>query len=375
MRFDVVVIGAGPAGLSAAAELSRTRSCLLLDRGPLASERDRVDDVLSGVGGAGLFSDGKHSFFPSATALWQLPDREALHGAFEATSALLTRHGVEVSRSDATPMTPEVWNEKRYPSLYVPFAERLACIDELWNMCPDRFAGAEVDDIDGEVLHVRGLGEIEAKHLVIATGRWSPRALRPLLEKRGVRYAFQRDEIGVRIEAPADHPLFARLPGVDGKLVLREAETEIRTFCTCRNGEVLLGRADGLQAFSGRADGPKTGRSNVGLVVRGRFPGAVRPVPPLHFPIAAWEPRTLEPMFGRAGSEALHHAMHRLRELVNLDGATIHAPVIEGVGDYPVDDGLQIADRTWIAGDACGRFRGIVASMVSGRYVARQIAR
>lgn len=384
-RFDIIVIGAGPAGLSAAAELCRDRSCLLLDRGPLAAARDRHDaeTILSGVGGAGLFSDGKHSFYPSASALWDLPDRSALEGAFEATAQLLAKHGVVASRG--APSAPASgWREKHYPSIYVPFAERLACIDELWSACPDRLSDARVVDIDrtGDfMLHVDRAGQREglhAKQLVIATGRWSPRALRPLLEKLGVRYAFQRDEIGVRIETPADHPLFASLPGVDGKLVLRDGELEIRTFCTCRDGEVVVGHADELRAFSGRADGPPTGRSNVGLVVRGRFPDAIASREPMRFSLADWvrDRELLVPMFGAAGAHALHHALLRLRERVPaLTDATVHAPVIEGVGEYPVDHGLEIADQIWIAGDACGRFRGIVASMISGRYVARTSGR
>jgi hypothetical protein len=45
------------------------------------------------------------------------------------------------------------------------------------------------------------------------------------------------------------------------------------------------------------------------------------------------------------------------------------------VGDYPVDDGaLQVAPGVWVVGDAVGRFRGIVASMISGRYVAARIS-
>lgn len=386
------MVGAGPAGLSAAAELSRDRSCLLLDRGPLAASRDRnsAGDILSGVGGAGLFSDGKHSFFPSATALWELPDRELLDGAFDATAALLRNHGIEVARirSQIDPIEPGRWREKRYPSLYVPFAERLACIDALWVACPARFPDARVVDADrgGEiVLHVDRRGrweEIQTRDLVIATGRLSPRSMRPLLEKLGVRYTFHRDEIGVRIETPATHPLFAQLPGVDGKLVLREGDIEIRTFCTCRDGEVVLGHADGFHAFSGRADGPPTGRSNVGLTVRGTFGDAIEraaTASPIQLSLRDWlsDASRLDPIFGRVGAAALHRALLRLREWApELADARIHAPVIEGVGDYPISDGtLQIADHVWIAGDACGRFRGIVASMVSGRYVARQLAR
>ncbi len=375
--------------MSAAAELSRDRSCLLLDRGPLAATRDRNDaaDILSGVGGAGLFSDGKHSFFPSATALWQLPDRDALGGAFDATAALLRERGVEVAPSSVAidPGEPGAWREKRYPSIYVPFPERLACIDALWSACDDRYSDARVADAEaaGEIaLHVDRMGrceEVQTRDLVIATGRWSPRWMRPLLEKLGARYAFRRDEIGVRIEAAADHPLFARLPGVDGKLILRDGDLEIRTFCTCRNGEVVLGHADGLHAFSGRADGPPTGRSNVGLVVRGAFGDAIERAAtsePIRFPLAAWlaDPTLLVPIFGPAGSAAMKRALDRLRAWApELIDAEIHAPVIEGIGEYPVDDALQIAEHVWIAGDACGRFRGIVASMVSGRYVARRI--
>ncbi len=390
-RFDVVVIGAGPAGLSAATELARDRSCLLLDRGPLAAARDRHGpaDLLSGVGGAGLFSDGKHSFFPSATALWQLPHRDTLAAAFEATATLLRAHGIAAAwRTTAEPLAalePGRWLEKHYPSLYIPFAERLAMIDALWASCPDRFSDARVVDAEpgGEIrLHVDRLGgceEIQTRDLVIATGRWSPRWMRPLIEKLGGRYAFQRHEIGVRLETSADHPLFARLPGVDGKLVLRDDDFEIRTFCTCRDGEVALGDADGLRAFSGRADGPKTGRSNVGLVVRGNFGDAIErasATAPLRTSLAAWlaTPSLLVPVFGERGAAALHRAVLRLRDWApELTDAEIHAPVIEGVGDYPVDRDLQVADRLWIAGDACGRFRGIVASMVSGRYVARRL--
>lgn len=70
--FDVIIIGMGPAGLAAAAKLEDSGLCFaILDSGKTAAKRDRYDatDATSGDGGAGLFSDGKFSFFPSATEL------------------------------------------------------------------------------------------------------------------------------------------------------------------------------------------------------------------------------------------------------------------------------------------------------------------
>ncbi|HEU4406074.1 MAG TPA: FAD-binding protein [Polyangiaceae bacterium] len=403
--FDAVVIGAGPAGLSAAAELAAGGRCLVLERGPPAGRRDRgsPDDLLSGVGGAGLFSDGKHSFFPATTALWALPDRAALAAAFERSAALLRRHGVApvappVAPPAAPPPAPGAWRPKDYPSLYVPFGERLAMIDALWAAGGERWHGATAlaaGRAGAEIVVRVGRGggheEVRCARLVVATGRWSPRWLRPWLEGLGASFGFRRVEFGVRIEAPAGSSLFARLPGVDGKLrfVEPDAPVEARTFCTCREGEVVFGRAAGMGAFSGRADGPKTGRSNVGLLVRTDDPALGRDVEahvyratPAAFDLGEWLARgagLLAPTFGEAGARAIFRAILRLLDVapgLRAEGARVYAPCVEGVGDYPLDDGsLGVADGVWVAGDACGRFRGIVAGLVSGRYAALRALR
>lgn len=401
--FGAVVVGAGPAGLSAAAELSERTRCLLIEQGSPAPARDRdaPADVLQGAGGAGLFSDGKHSFFPSASGLWKLPDRGVLAGSYDATTRLLARYGVEAGPMPSGSLRTNggekgAWVEKHYPALYVGFDERLACIEELWGKAGERRSGARVVDAERAGKEISLLleentrrEEIRTRTLVVAGGRWSPRWMRSWLEKLGVSFAFQRVEFGVRLETKATHELFASLPGVDGKIrfVEHERAVEIRTFCTCRNGEVVLGRSGDFAAYSGRADGAATGRSNVGLVVRTSDEAFGRAVetrlydaPPESFPLDAWladGPTRLAPAFGEEGALALFRALERLLERspgLRRGPVTVYSPCIEGVGDYPVDDGhLAAAPGVWIAGDAIGRFRGIVASMISGRYAARRL--
>jgi uncharacterized protein len=401
-----MVIGAGPAGLSAAAELAASGTCLLLEEGAPARERSRTDavDQLAGVGGAGLFSDGKHSFFPAASALWGLPDREALEGAFAATSALLAQFSVPSGPLPKAVTLPapqaDTWVPKAYPSIYVSLADRFAIIEELLEPVTERWCGARVvgarrEDSGIVVAVAHGDGHTErvrAESVVVAGGRWSPPAMRGWLERDlGVRFAFLRVEVGVRIEVSSDDALFARLPGVDGKLRFVDAARgiEIRTFCTCRKGEIVLGEAAGLRAFSGRADGPPSDRSNVGLLVRSRDAAlgsqvmrALAQAEPVSFGLDAWRDDArlaaqLMPLMGEVGAGWLARARDTLLSyapsLAHANGRVV-APAIEGVGDYPVDDGsLQLAPGVWVAGDACGRFRGIVAAMVSGRYVARRI--
>ena len=74
MKYDVIIVGAGPAGIFSALELTKTNNklnILILDRGPNIDKRKCPSSrgfechhcepcsILSGWGGAGAYSDGK----------------------------------------------------------------------------------------------------------------------------------------------------------------------------------------------------------------------------------------------------------------------------------------------------------------------------
>lgn len=67
-NFDVAVIGAGPAGLATIQALNNSgKKIALIDSGASIRNRNKLlyEEMTHGHGGAGLFSDGKFSFFLS----------------------------------------------------------------------------------------------------------------------------------------------------------------------------------------------------------------------------------------------------------------------------------------------------------------------
>jgi hypothetical protein len=125
---EMLVIGAGPAGLAAGvAALDRGRSVLVLERGTSAvrRDRDRPEDLVCGVGGAGLYSDGKFSFAPSATRLWTLEPASALREAYGWVSERLREGGVEPPELSQQQTDPRQTGAiKAYPSQYMALEAR-----------------------------------------------------------------------------------------------------------------------------------------------------------------------------------------------------------------------------------------------------------
>jgi hypothetical protein len=230
---------------------------------------------------------------------------------------------------------------------------------------------------------------LTSRTLILATGRFGP------LEAISGFYpsVFRRLEVGVRIQQPTSRSFFASLPGADPKLKLLSSSdsAEWRTFCACRGGETVVTQTSGYWSVSGRADGPPTGYSNIGFNVRlldasvaehilpgllGRLRGqnAVFRIPLAEFmsrqPSALM---TMEGCFGSRLSSLIHRGLAQLMRSYPdaATDATLIGPTVEGIGGYPViGHDLQVPDMPcWVAGDATGIFRGIIAAMVSGYYV------
>lgn len=396
-NVDVLVVGAGPAGLAAGVGvLAEGRSVCVLERGKPAGARGRTlsQDLVAGVGGAGLYSDGKFSFAPSATALWQLKPEATLREAYAWASNVLREEGLQpppfglapsVDVGVASPVKP-------YPSQYMPLEGRLRLIATLAEQLGSRLvtdADVWLRSAPDGYLGIHQRGQVRGRAAVIASGRFGP--LSPV---DGVASTFRRVEIGMRVEQDAEG--FALDGGqlcelLDPKWINRspDGRFEWRTFCCCRRGEVITTEFGDLVTVSGRADGPATNQSNFGLNVRflepdearhalARTVGAARN-PPLR--IRAREFLTdpsasaVAERYGEAVAEALAQGVKAFESDfgVKLADALLHLPAIEGVGYYPdVDEGLAVAPGVWVAGDAAGVFRGLLAALVSGRFAARE---
>lgn len=420
--FDVVIVGMGPAGLAAAAKLEDSGLCFaILDSGKTASKRDRYDatDATSGNGGAGLFSDGKFSFFPSATELWTLEDQNALKEAYTWTCNRLGAAGLDTPPFPDSPKQyaykgPDALKEldfvlKAYPSDYLSLEARMDLIDDMvgcirgqiFNEChvDDVEYDAEADNFTLKVRDVsknknRAFSELYARRVIITTGRFGPlgNGLMNLTEHSN----FRRLEVGFRIEQTSDRAFFRDMKQLDPKLRFQETGTgmEWRTFCVCRQGETVLTETKGLWTVFGRSDCPPTGRSNSGfntlILDENTAKHLTLPVikammkPDSHFEL----PMTgllqedesvtgkFDKVYGRELRLAMTKGLSRLAkkfpDLGTDENAKLIGPTLEGVGWYPKVSGrLKLLDvPAYVSGDACGLFRGIVAAMISGHYSA-----
>jgi uncharacterized FAD-dependent dehydrogenase len=297
------------------------------------------------------------------------------------------------------------WVLKEYPSDYLSLPARLELTAEM-------VAAADADIIDRtEVLSARYCRDsdmfrvtlqdetghrysVHARRLLLATGRFGPLGLHGLTQHR----SFRRLEVGIRIEQQADRAFFRNMRQLDPKLRFREhsGSVEWRTFCACRQGETVLTETLGLWTVSGRSDCPPTGQSNIGFNTRILSESLAQAViaPAIaaladqrsHFVVPMTDLLRGEPaalaaldnVYGADMRSLIAQGLDRLRtRFPELDDAQTRlvGPTLEGIGWYPrVDGRLRLLDApAWVAGDASGLFRGIVAAMISGHYAASAV--
>ena len=290
-KYDVVIVGAGPAGLFCAYELIENNSKLkiaLIDKGKRAQTRMcpmKVNggkcvncptcQILSGYGGAGTFSDGKLNFIPklgksdlfkymSQTEAYDLiDDTEKIFNKFKMDSDIYPsnmKEAEEIKKEVAkTGARLLLIKQKHLGSDKLPEYIR-EFTDYLENKGVDIYENANVIDIistkkDSHEIVIENKESLVAKKVVVAPGRTGAKWVQELADKYNILYTSQSIEIGVRVEVRKE--ILEDITNViyDPTIFIKTDTytDEIRTFCTNPGGFVAKENYYGFICVNGHS--------------------------------------------------------------------------------------------------------------------------
>ena len=297
-RYRVIIVGAGPAGIFAALELTRdgVDGVLLLEKGPDLAERQRLGregSMLAGWGGAGAYSDGKLAlstkiggFLDQHCTPGQLAELvEYVDDTYRAFGAPTELYGADAEAVASLQRQAARLDMKLIPSRYRHLGTE-GC-EELLGKLRTHLGGrvaircgtpvarvlVESGQAAGGVRLEDGT-EIVADYVVLAPGREGSAWLAKEAERLGLHTTINPVDIGVRIEVPASVMEEITWATYEAKIIYytRRFEDMVRTFCMCPYGEVIREDLGGLYTVNGHSYAHrKTANTNFALLVSKTF--------------------------------------------------------------------------------------------------------
>ena len=304
--YDVVIIGAGPAGLFSAYELITKNSKIkvaLIDKGK--DVRKRVCPmkktgvcancnpcaILSGYGGAGTFSDGKLNFIPkigksdlfkymSKSEAYKIIDEtEEIFNKFKMDSdiypsnmdeALKIKTDIAKMGADLLIIKQKHLGSDKLPGYIQDFT------DYLVNKGVDIFDQSDVFDIEENKKKYtvkfkkhKNIEELKTKYVIIAPGRTGAKWIQEIADKYNIDYVSRSIEIGVRVEVRKE--ILKDICDIiyDPTIFIKTNtyNDQIRTFCTNPEGFVAKENYSGYICVNGHAlKDTKSNNSNFAFI-------------------------------------------------------------------------------------------------------------
>ena len=276
-RYDVVIVGAGPAGIFSCYKLVNSDPNLkiaLVEMGEPIEKRSSKD-VMSGFGGAGAYSDGKLHFTPklSHERTFHIISEEKYQKLLDDIENIFLEFGVN---SDEYPKNPGVATkfieeaQKNELELIVRRSKHVGT-DVLKKMMRDfqkYLLDRGVDMFFNEKVVDLGLKDgvfdkvitekrkLYGKTALLAPGRISARWLQLIGDQHNLDYKYTMVEVGVRVEFPASimKKHADALYEIVFKLRTDTYDDIMRTFCTCPNGMVALEDYEGYVCVNGHSN-------------------------------------------------------------------------------------------------------------------------
>lgn len=307
MKYDVIIIGAGPGGIFSAYELKKKNKDLkiaVFEAGNALEKRhcpidgDKVKScincktcaIMSGFGGAGAFSDGKYNITNDfgGTLYEHIGKKEAID-LMKYVDEINVSHGGEGTKMYSTAGTKfrklcmqnklnllnasvrHLGTDINYVVLENLYAELKEQVDFRFNYQVDRleilekgyrvFCGEQADDCD---------------NCIVSVGRSGSKWMEKVCHELEIPTSSNRVDIGVRVEIPAE--IFSHLTDelYESKIVYRteKFEDNVRTFCMNPYGIVVNENTKGIVTVNGHSyedPAKQTENTNFALLVAKHF--------------------------------------------------------------------------------------------------------
>ncbi len=303
--YNVIVIGAGPAGIFASIALTKMGidGVLLIDQGKDINKRDRrsARDLLCGWGGAGAYSDGKlnlstevggflNEFIPTEKLEILLKEADEIYLKYEAPEKIYGTNLPEIETLSA--------NARKVGLTFVPTRIRHMgtenCASVLKKMRQDLDGKISIKtDCKAEEILTNKNNElmgvrisdghcINSRFVVAAPGRIGAAWMKSQADSLNLPSVHSPVDIGLRVEAPAPivEPITREV--YEAKLIYysKTFDDKVRTFCMNPYGEVVLEQSDDIITVNGHSyANRKSDNTNFALLVSSTF------TEPFHDPI------------------------------------------------------------------------------------------
>lgn len=304
MKYDVIIIGAGPGGIFSAYELkdSGLKVAVFEEGNELFKRKCPIDgekikscvncktcSIMSGFGGAGAFSDGKYNITNDfGGSLYKHIGKNKALVLMEYVDSINVSHGGGKTKlySTAGSQFHKTCTQNKLNLLDAKVRHlgtdiNYTVLSNLYDELKDRvdfYFNTHVDDIEktADGFEVVADKRYPCKYCIVSAGRSGSKWMEKVCKNLGIPTHSNRVDIGVRVELNAE--VFEHITDelYESKIVYttEKYEDKVRTFCMNPHGIVVSENTNGIVTVNGHSfedESRKTNNTNFALLVSKHF--------------------------------------------------------------------------------------------------------